>query len=568
MQTIRQLCWLVAAFVGAHCQGATPACEVAATGPAALIGSIGGEKDAVLFSGYQVMLLSDGGLAVHDPVKGRLLVFARLRETFNCTDPIATVELSGAPISAIAQHGGVIYGVDLTGVVRRLYPIESETPTGEATGSVVSAAASARTQQPVLTQFAVSHPLRRGKAIWPGVVNTDDSDSRVTGEIGLSPDDNRLISVPNGTILIGNVEHRHAFSWQGLDRGTLKIWRRDTAQAPLELPIAVPGILGAVDILRATTSGFMIAVESVDLDKGGKVRVEDHHFSFSAQGELRNHRVSAVPMPTTSGRWTPMDAPALSDPLDENKVFYFYRSEKSLVSVATDLRQARDVTRSRNSTATEFVSPDPRRDILIKRADEFLDTSWRAEPTSLNASNPTWNCSPPYAVNANRWAQPIFLRNVRPGAEIFGVPYLWGGKAGWKDFIKKMKAGGVAGNVCTKVVKGEAVTVPGAAGIDCSGFISRVWELGGGRRRVDLSTSALSTDKYSRRLESLTVLQPGDILNKASTHVRLFAGWVRTPFGLRIRSYESTTDSVCSGTCMRDLRVRAYVGYIPRGFPG
>lgn len=568
MHSIRHLCCLVAALVGAHCHSATLACEVAATGPRALIGSIGGERDAVLFAGYQVMLLSDGRLAVHDPVKGRLLVFARLREAFNCTDPVATVELKGAPISAIAQHGGVIYGVDLTGAVIQLYPTDTELTTGEATGSAATAANEVGKQQPVLTQFAVSHPLRRGKAIWPGVVDTGDGNSRVTGEIGLSPDDNRLVSVPNGTILIGKAEHRHAFLWRGSDRGTLTIWRRDSPQAPLELPIAVPGILGAVDILRATSSGFMIVVESVDLDKGGRVRVEDHYFAFSAQGGLQSHRVSAVPMPNTSGRWTPMDTPAQSDPLDENLVFYFYRSKNALVSVATDLRQARDATHSSKSSVAEFDNPDPRRAILIKRANEFLDAPWRAESTNLNASNPTWNCLPPYTANANRWAQPIFLRNVRPGAEIYGVPYLWGGKAGWKDYIEKMKAGGIAGNVCTKVVKGEAVAVPGAAGIDCSGFISRVWELGGGRHRVDLSTSALSTNKYSRRLASLTDLQPGDILNKASAHVRLFAGWVRTPFGLRIRSYESTTDSVCSGTCMRDMRVRAYVGYVPRGFPG
>jgi len=566
MQTIRH-------FVGAATCAAfiyhlpAAACQVAAGGLAPLIGSIGGGQDAALFTGYHVTFLTNGNLAVHDPIKGQLLVFGRFRNHLDCARPLTTIELRGAPISAIIQQDGEIFGVDLSGDIRKIFPHTQTKPTGEATGSVDTNPESPADNVIELSRFAASFPLLDGKAIWPGVANAGGGTSVRTGEIGLAPSKNRLVSVPNGTILIENIKHRHEFRWQDSSSGRLKIWRVDSANTPLELPITVPGILGAVDIIRATKSGFTISVESFGLDKNGIVQVEDHLFNFGPKGELKNRRVVPVPVPTTSGHWTPMESPALSDPTNENKIHYFYRDEDSLSNIEIDLRQAREFVATGMHSNHNFVAPDARRVILIKRAEEFVNASWRADSTNLNLSNASWRCSPPYSLNAERWAQPIFLRNVLPGARIFGVPYLWGGKSGWKDFLSKMANGGIAGNVCTRQVKGAPVSIPSAAGIDCSGFVSRVWELGDGKHRVDLSTSSLATDKYSRKLRLITDLQPGDIFNKPATHVRLFAGWIRTPFGLRVRSFESTTDSICSGTCMRDLRIRAYIGYTPRGFP-
>jgi hypothetical protein len=537
-------------------------CRIPASQSGATLGSIGGERDAALFSGYLIKFLPDGRLAVLDPVGQRLLIFARGNNgALDCARPTEKIDVTGAPISAIAQVDGVVYGLDIAGTFSRIFPPQPTPVTGESLRPPELA------QQPavVLAELASSNPLRAGRAVWPGVEGAPGS-SHGTGEIGLSPGENRLTSVPNGVILIAGIEHRYGFEWASQSRGTLRIWRAGQPNSVLGLDIEVPSILGAVDILKATRDGYTVSVESIDLTRSGSIRVVDHVLAFSADGVLQIRRVLPVPTPSTKGPWTPMDLPAQRDPLDDDRVFYFYRDKSAVVAVAARLSSARQASASTGAPPPDFAPSDPARDRLLSRAEAFLNASWKTADANLNTAHADWSCRPPYSVASERWAQPIFLRGIRKGVDVYGIPYLWGGKAGWQDFVARVQAGGIAGNVCTKTVAGKAVSVSGAAGIDCSGFISRVWELGGAKR-VDLSTSAIASNKFSRPVKLLQNLQPGDALNKAGSHVRLFAGWVRTPFGLRIRSYESTTDSICSGTCMRDLRARAYIGYEPRAYP-
>lgn len=538
-------------------------CRLSAGGRDSMLSSVGGAFDAVLFSGYHTRFLPNGLLVVHDPIASQLLVFGRdAQGRLLCSRPVGRIRVSRPTISAIAVHGDAIYGIDIEGRVRQLYPSRGEARRGENLGPPAS---TSDTQQVLLSSLASSHPLFEARGVWPGAAASADV-IRHTGEIGLSPSDNRLVSVPSGAVLIGGAEYRHAVEWSSSNAGSLRIWAKQPGPPDIVLPIVVPGILGAVDILRTSATGHSISAESVDLDASGAVRVVDHVLTYSADGMLLQRKAVVVPAASTRGNWSPMDSPAEADPLTPNRLFYFYRDNTALVSVAVDLNKVPSASSVPSVAAPTFAVPDPSRAELIRRADAFLEARWIATPSSLNEGNEGWACTAPFAKNSQRWAQPIFLRDIRPGSHVYGIPYLWGGKAGLSDFLNRVKAGSIAGNVCTRVVDGRTVTVPDSAGIDCSGFVSRVWELGDGKRRVDLSTVAIATNKFSKPLGALQQLQAGDVLNKPGSHVRLFAAWVRTPFGLRIRSYESTVDSICSGTCVRDLRARAYVGYTPRGY--
>lgn len=106
-----------------------------------------------------------------------------------------------------------------------------------------------------------------------------------------------------------------------------------------------------------------------------------------------------------------------------------------------------------------------------------------------------------------------------PGQETEGVPYQWGGFNTVAEFDTGLKAGKAAGDVYTDVKRSlldDAVTNE-AVGIDCSGFISRLWKL----------PRSYSTRELPGLCQNIAwnSLKPGDILNTHNAHCLLFAGW-------------------------------------------
>lgn len=106
-----------------------------------------------------------------------------------------------------------------------------------------------------------------------------------------------------------------------------------------------------------------------------------------------------------------------------------------------------------------------------------------------------------------------------PGMETEGVPYQWGGFCTLEEFDAGVKAGKAAGDVYTAAKRSkldEAVTND-AVGIDCSGYISRLWKLP--RSYSTRELPAFCTEVHWE------ALKPGDILNTHNAHCLLFAGW-------------------------------------------
>lgn len=102
-----------------------------------------------------------------------------------------------------------------------------------------------------------------------------------------------------------------------------------------------------------------------------------------------------------------------------------------------------------------------------------------------------------------------------------GVPYKWGGFDTLAQVALGLRAGKAAGDIYSaeKRRRGGAAVSSHAAGIDCSGFISRCWKLG--RKH---STSTLPS--ICKALGSTTELLPGDVMNQPGGHVMLFARWL------------------------------------------
>lgn len=113
------------------------------------------------------------------------------------------------------------------------------------------------------------------------------------------------------------------------------------------------------------------------------------------------------------------------------------------------------------------------------------------------------------------------------GQWAYGMPYKWGGFDTPKEFMVKIQSSYhpalprcPAGDMATteKIRLGDDAVSPYAAGIDCSGFVSRCW-------RLDKPHSTRELPALGRKLDSYSELQTGDVLILPGVHVTLFLKW-------------------------------------------
>jgi hypothetical protein len=108
----------------------------------------------------------------------------------------------------------------------------------------------------------------------------------------------------------------------------------------------------------------------------------------------------------------------------------------------------------------------------------------------------------------------------RVGEKNVGIPYMWGGFDTPESFDAGLRAGKAAGDFYTaekRRLLDDAVSKH-AVGIDCSGLISRCWQL-------PRSYSTRELTALCEPVTDLTQIRPGDIFNLHNSHVVLFACW-------------------------------------------
>lgn len=119
----------------------------------------------------------------------------------------------------------------------------------------------------------------------------------------------------------------------------------------------------------------------------------------------------------------------------------------------------------------------------------------------------------------------------RPGTGAQGVPYQWGGFDTPREFLDGIARGEFAGDISTagKRRLGDDGTSRHAAGIDCSGLVSRCW-------RLDRSVSTRDLPSLCVPLKTWAHLRAGDILLN-DRHVLLFKDWDAA--GRSVLAYEA-----------------------------
>lgn len=140
---------------------------------------------------------------------------------------------------------------------------------------------------------------------------------------------------------------------------------------------------------------------------------------------------------------------------------------------------------------------------------DYYENSWYCSYANYTRSCPN-NTRPRYITSYNRYYS--------------SVPYKWGGWHTIGQFNSAMNDGKDAGDIDTSAVSSCTY------GVDCSGFVSRLWQLGEKRSTYTIDNSDIA---YSIPTESVTL---GDILNKPGSHVV----FVRYISGNGVQTWEST----------------------------
>ncbi|MBE0418069.1 MAG: hypothetical protein IBX63_09920 [Coriobacteriia bacterium] len=135
--------------------------------------------------------------------------------------------------------------------------------------------------------------------------------------------------------------------------------------------------------------------------------------------------------------------------------------------------------------------------------------------------NHYWYCNTKNYSTRNGSIRPRYLTSAN--RYYYAVPYCWGGFDTISSYRNAMSAGYSAGDInCTGAKRA------GTAGVDCSGFVSRLWGLGTKR-----STSTL---RYVARAVSKSSMKLGDAYIWPGSHCMFFRYY--TPGGAQV--FEST----------------------------
>jgi len=151
-----------------------------------------------------------------------------------------------------------------------------------------------------------------------------------------------------------------------------------------------------------------------------------------------------------------------------------------------------------------------------------------------------------------------------PGEVNSGIPYKWGGFDSPTSFDSAVANGLAAGDVSSPAKRrsDNAAVSTQAAGVDCSGFVSRCLKLPSVHDTTQLpSVCAI--------LPNAQDLRPGDLLNVPHRHVLLCAGWA-TPDRQWIYFYETggAPDFWKPGLKSAPLNALLALGYQPLRYRG
>jgi hypothetical protein len=170
------------------------------------------------------------------------------------------------------------------------------------------------------------------------------------------------------------------------------------------------------------------------------------------------------------------------------------------------------------------------RDGLRTESGALIAAIWVAAASGLGASDPIvqvtradmlatargmadfgWICK---AANLKAPCIKQYRSRFTKDQKVVGVAYDWGGMDDTKVFETKLASSHAAGSH-----KEEGVS-PCTAGVDCSGLLSLCW-----KQKTKFGTQTIGQIAPTLKVDVLSELRAGDALNKAGSHIVMFAGY-------------------------------------------
>lgn len=337
------------------------------------------------------------------------------------------------------------------------------------------------------------------------------------------------------------------------------------------------GYLADVEQLGQDTEGRRYIQSSEVVGKKGLTKVRVFVQRFSSRGELLE--IAEVPiaeMDTVPKRFVAVNSDGTVNALVPTQTELFLQklefrkagAPSSPVSAGPSSRvpvSATIVPSDRSSLenavpvpAGGVATPPTTRNEIIARANAYTSINWTLKRENFIHDAIQNKCA---KTEGRYWLRPRKLAEGAIGSAFGPMPYNWGGGDTPSSFSDKLARGFLAGNVCTcREPQYNQCQVPAAAGVDCSGFVSRSWGI------AKQGTSGLGA--VARPVTDWTTqMRPGDAFNKAGSHVRLFVRYVPGP-QLRFEVLESATNLRCEGVCRSVYTVAELAQYKPLRYRG
>ena len=277
--------------------------------------------------------------------------------------------------------------------------------------------------------------------------------------------------------------------------------------------------LGLVQLIGSDGSGGVYALAE-DVQVGPVVSVKQYLWRFDASGTV----VSIASIPLAEQLTAVLHPMALND--ERAPTVLITRTDSiefrrpGLIDHASYIRSKRGLLPGESS---ETGTTEEARQKLIVYTFTCL-TSAQMQSNAFEYLN-TWTNISATSINNDSSCTPRIKPAYLGSAGVYGsVSYNWGGFNTPTEFVAGMSANYKAGNLDTSF----PYALPCVRGVDCSGFVSRVWGL----------TSKLTTRTIPQHVKLYTPspMLLGDVFNKYDDHVVVFVSNATNG----INTYEST----------------------------
>jgi hypothetical protein len=314
-----------------------------------------------------------------------------------------------------------------------------------------------------------------------------------------------------------------------------------------EFVSANPDVVVRAFVGRYGLDGRLVGIAEVPL--ADMDYVPDEYAMITGGGELRVMvpTRSSVEIRTIPIREVPAVNPRTTTDIAAPSLLRRLQSEKgrrlkieTTINSSLDKPDRRDNPSPKETRAAASVQPIARSKVL-GLAREFLAQQWTVGEKNYEHDGISNVCD---KTQRQYWSRPGWIRKEMTGQAVTRVPYKWGGFDSPMVYLQRMGQGHLAGDVCTcRDSSHDDCMVAIAAGVDCSGFVSRTWGL-----RTKEGTSSLPgvSSSIGNWEKDLSLVKAGDALNKSGNHVRLVVEAVSAP-QIRIIVIESTTALTCTG---------------------